>query len=176
MEPILIFWLVVGGLLLLGELLLPAFILIFYSVAAFITAGLVYTDIAVGWPQAIGAFILISLIMLLIGQLTLGRMFRAEIKTVEDDHETRHYGQLVRVTKTISPENDEGRIRYDGTTWPATSIESIIPAGGEAVIQYEHNSVYLVRGTDMSRLEGKYGKNPPGGRTQTEGPDPGGWA
>ena len=67
-------------------------------------------------------------------------------KIADEDYEA--IGQIVDVLETVSAENNYGRIRYNGISWQAKTIEGTIPAGVKAKIIYRENTTWVIESND----------------------------
>mgnify|MGYP000674029547 CR=1 FL=1 len=137
-------WFIGGILMMLSEFLVPGLLMVFLGGAAVITAiGL--------WIGLIDSFIA-SLVLWSVSSLTLTlslrrlvrRFFPAEssFQAVEEDSDA--YGTIVDVVETVSYDNDHGRIRFQGTSWPATCEEGAIPKGQKAKLLCRSNIGWVV--------------------------------
>lgn len=75
-------------------------------------------------------------------------------KLADEDYEA--IGQIVDVIEPVSNENDYGRIRFNGISWQAKTLEGVIPAGSKARISFRENTTWIIESADeMNRLENK---------------------
>jgi len=133
MDKYQIFWLICGLLLLLGEVLVPGFILFFFGVAALIVLlliSIVPPLAGMFWLQLI-LWIVLSVVLVFFLRKKFsgtfqGRMFRSELEDF--------VGHEAEVLEDISPDK-AGRIKYRGTTWSALSEKEHIPKGEMALLQ-----------------------------------------
>lgn len=63
-------------------------------------------------------------------------------KYADEDYEAMD--QIVDVVEDIDELSNEGRIRYQGISWQARSMEGIIPAGTQVRIKYRENTTWIV--------------------------------
>ena len=54
----------------------------------------------------------------------------------------------VEVVETVYTDNLEGRIRFQGTTWAATSMDRTIPAGAKARLAYRENTSWVIESVE----------------------------
>ena len=59
------------------------------------------------------------------------------------------YGKEVDVVSDCDDKSDYGRIRYQGTSWPAKSIEGPIPAGSRAKLVYRDNVAWIIEAIEV---------------------------
>jgi membrane protein implicated in regulation of membrane protease activity len=139
-------WFLLGIGLAFLELYLPGFIVLFFGIGCWITAGALLL-LELSLSQQILVFITSAVASLLLLRKWLMRVFRgASSDEPDDDFDDFPQGKHVKVIKTITPA-DFGRIEYRGTAWYAAADE-IIEAGNTAeIVKYADNSrqVYFVR-------------------------------
>jgi membrane protein implicated in regulation of membrane protease activity len=81
----------------------------------------------------------------------LGSLFASKEQGYElEDEDIDAYESIVTVIQDVSPDSDTGRIEFRGTSWKATSISAVIPAGDEARIVYRENLVWFVERLEKS--------------------------
>ena len=139
-------WFLLGIGIAFLELYLPGFIVLFFGVGCWITAGaLLIWDLSLTQQTLI--FITTTVISLLLLRKWLMRVFRGVSSDKQDeDFDDFPQGMRVTVLKTITPA-DYGRIQYRGTTWYAAAEETIDEGKTAEIIKYADNShqVFFVR-------------------------------
>src|SRR5207248_2300786 len=60
------------------------------------------------------------------------------------DEDVEAAGQIVEVITTVSEDDEKGRVRFRGTTWPAVSREGTILPGQKARLLYRNNLLWRV--------------------------------
>lgn len=126
-----LFWLIIGVMLLFLELAVPGFVLFFFGLGALITsAGAYLFDLSLNWQLAL--FIVASLVSLFSLRNVIQRKFLQTPPGEEEDDDVQLVtpGEKGVVSAAIEPPA-EGRIKYSGTFWRATSDEII--AEGEII-------------------------------------------
>ncbi len=135
-------WFLIGIGFLIGEMVVPGFILIFFTAGSWIVAGTVFFLPELTLTTQIIIFIVSSLILL----FTLRRYglntFKGDSKAGVDD-EFSKIGQKAVVTEAIE-QDGYGEIQLDGSFWRATA-EVLIDKGQRVVIegQEANNSLVL---------------------------------
>ena len=126
------FWVLLGILFLIAELLSISFVFAFLSVGAFVTALTSWLGLTPELPAQLFGFAAVTLLTLVTGRKPLRRWFDSRTKKQEY---VESVGDKAVVTETI-PASGEGRIFYRGTEWTAVSQhhESIM-AGRQVVIK-----------------------------------------
>ncbi len=79
-------------------------------------------------------------------------------KVADEDYEAMD--QIVEVVEDISDSNNEGRIRYQGISWQARTLEGDVLAGTQVRIKYRDNTTWIVepvypidKTTDTNRIK-----------------------
>ncbi len=144
-------WFLLGIGLAFLELYLPGFIVLFFGIGCWITAGaLLLWDMSIN--QQILLFIISAVASLLLLRKGLMRVFRgASSDKPDEDFDDFPKGMHVTVLKTITP-TEYGRIQYRGTAWYATADETIEAENTAEIIRYADNShqIYFVRKIDQT--------------------------
>ncbi|MBF2754473.1 MAG: NfeD family protein [Gammaproteobacteria bacterium AqS3] len=128
-NPVLL-WFILGAALLVAELLLPGFILIFFGVAAWLVALMIWIigDVPVSFQLI--TFGVASVLLI----LTLRQHFRRTFQgDVTEGHDADERIGARAVVEVAIPAGGEGRIKGRGSTWPAIS-ESPIEVGVHVVV------------------------------------------
>lgn len=127
-SPIII-WFVAGIALFFLELFVPAFVLFFFGVGAWLTALSCWL-VPVGLSGQLIIFMSSSLVALFGLRRLITRVFRGEVNSGEGDHVLARPGSHAEVVTAIEPPA-EGQIKYAGSFWRAAADEKI--AVGEIV-------------------------------------------
>lgn len=83
-------------------------------------------------------------------------------KLADEDYEAM--GEIVEVIEPVNEEDNSGRIRYQGISWQARTLEGELPAGRRARIKYRDNVTWIVEPLD----EIEEGEGGPSGQTKLE--------
>jgi len=116
-------WFLIGIGFLIGEMMVPGFILIFFMAGSWVVAVSVFFFAELALTTQLIIFIVSSLALLFSLRRYSLRTFKGESKTGVDD-EFSQVGQKAVVTKAI-PQDDYGEIQLNGTFWRATAEVSI---------------------------------------------------
>ena len=141
------YWIVGGIVLTLLEIIIPGMVLVFLGVGALIVAGLIWLGIVDGWIPALTTWFVVSLALLLVLRGLFQRMMPGHETWSSTDEDVNAFGQVVEVAETIN-KGEQGRIRFRGTTWPATCYEHTLEAGSQAMLVYRENVVWTVEALD----------------------------
>ncbi len=117
-----VMWFLIGLVLLVTELALPSFILIFFGIGAWVTALTIwFYDI--GIETQLIVFILTSVISLVIFRNRFLSLFDQQNAHFTDDVASDFIG---KIATTIEPVNHvSGKVLFNGTQWKAISDENI---------------------------------------------------
>ena len=148
MDLVTLAFVVVGALLLLSELFAPGLVALFLGVAALTVGGL--RSIGLIESVAVSVFAWMGLSTAL--TVSLRNFVRKRLPGTSwkrlTDENVESLGQVVEVLESISEDEGSGRIRYQGTTWPATSTRGVIPKGRRAKLVVRQNLSWLVEPLD----------------------------
>ena len=68
-------------------------------------------------------------------------------KYADEDYEAMD--QVVDVLEPINDEDNSGRIRFQGISWQARTIDGTVPAGTQVKIKYRDNATWIVEPIDI---------------------------
>jgi membrane protein implicated in regulation of membrane protease activity len=147
MDPVTLLFLIGGLALIASEVKLPGAVAGFFGVAAVLTAAI----------RGIGLVDSLSTSLLVWGVLTtaliiplrpLAKKFagRADVRrdTTDVDDDRDAMGEVVVVVEDITDDNEEGRIRFQGTTWQARSTAGHFKQGDNVQLVYRQGSIWVV--------------------------------
>jgi len=117
-------WFLVGVAFLIAELMMPAFLLIFFTAGCWIAAISVWL-IDIELTKQVLVFLVSSLSLLFTLRKYSLKTFRGKTQDEIDDHYSdSKIGKTAIVTKKIAP-NRTGEIKVMGSFWRATASEEI---------------------------------------------------
>ena len=133
-----------GGVLVLLELLMPGMIIVFFGVSAWVVGFLYWLGLVEAVESLLGVWIILSFLLVLVFRKLGMKLFPSDsaYQFVEEDVDT--IGTVVTVVKTVSEDNNDGRISYSGTSWQATSSKGTIEEGKKARLLYRDNISWVV--------------------------------
>ena len=135
-----LFWFLLGLFLLLLELVLPGFVVIFFGLGAWLTALLCLVANP-GLDLQIIVFTVTSLLsLILLRRMLKNRFFSGETEspaTLEEE-----FINKVAVALTDIKKGDTGKVEFKGSTWNASSEEDI--SRGDKVIVIGKESISLI--------------------------------
>lgn len=143
-DTITLIWLIGGASLMVLELLIPGLIVVFFGISAVIVGLLNYLGIVTDLEYSLVIWFTLSLISVLFFRKIALRFFPSEstYQLVEEDVDV--IGSIVTVITDVSEDTSEGRIEFQGTSWPAVSNSGTIKAGDKAKILYRDNISWVV--------------------------------
>lgn len=137
-------WLGAGVLLGLTEFVVPGLIAVFLGLGA----GLVAAGRWVGWIEgemtSFTAWFILSLLLTIGFRGLAGRLLPAEKSFDEPEDDLQIQGSVVKVIRPVGETDSGGRVRFRGSSWPATSLGGPLKKGQEARLVYRENLVWMV--------------------------------
>jgi membrane protein implicated in regulation of membrane protease activity len=144
-------YIVLGVVTMVLELVVPGGVTFCLGLASLMTGGMVY----LGWidtvPMSFMACCMMAVTFVIPMQFLLKGISDGDTSKANIDEDVDCFGQVVRVAKPIGEDNDDGRISFQGTEWPACSHGGQIAAGQLAKIIGRENLVWVVEA--VSELE-----------------------
>ena len=125
-------WFLLGVGFAVAELMVPGLILIFFGLGCWVSSLAAF--LGVGRLDAqIWIFILSSVVLLLAGRRFIPDTFKGNVKSgIADDFESEVRGEIVEVTRGISP-SVPGEVKFRGSFWKAASSVAM-KAGEKGII------------------------------------------
>jgi inner membrane protein len=136
-------WLIAGLLLIATELFIPGLVVCFLGLGAIVVAALRWLGLISGIVPSFAVWFITSIVSLLSLRHFLLRWVPSESSYTSSDEDLDAVGSIVEVVQTVS-ESEQGRIRYAGTTWPATTRHGTLLPGQKARLLYRDNLVWVV--------------------------------
>jgi membrane protein implicated in regulation of membrane protease activity len=129
--------------LLLAELALPGFVVIFFGIGAWITALAVATGLVDSLTMQLVVFLASSLVCLVLFRRQGQQYFRGKVSGQLHPGESLDdiRGERAVVTADIQPNSLTGKVEYHGTTWMAQADSPI--ASGTVVEIIERTNLVL---------------------------------
>jgi len=122
-----LFWFLLGIALMLLELVLPGFVVIFFGIGALITALLTYAGVLNDIILQLVVFVAASIFTLVIFRKRWSSSFKGNVaRTLKKGESIDNIaGDKVIVKAEIIPGQMGGKVEYNGTNWDADSDEQI---------------------------------------------------
>ena len=143
-------WLLAGILLVASELFLPGLVAVFLGLGAMLVALLRWLGLIDGLAYSFMAWFVSSLALLVVVRSTLKRFMPSETSFTPLEEDVDLFGAVAEVVETVSPAHKDGRISFQGTTWPATSDLAEIQPGAKVTILYRENLGWRVQPCDAA--------------------------
>ncbi len=162
MEGDLLTWIfMIGGVLLIFlEAVVPGGIAFLLGVSGLGVGIFRYFGFLDDPLTAIVVWLLSSTVMTIAIRPFINKYFKGEssYKFADEDYEAMD--QIVEVIEPVNDLDNEGRIRFQGISWQARSIEGEIPAGTQVRIKYRDNTTWIVEEADPLDSSGIQLKKP----------------
>ncbi len=97
------------------------------------------------------AWVILSAVLTVVTLPFLKKYFGGESSFKVADEDFEAMDQIVDVIEPIDDVTNEGRIRFQGISWQARSMEGEIPAGTQVRIVYRDNTTWIVE--PVSKLD-----------------------
>jgi inner membrane protein len=137
-------WLIAGVLLCAIELFIPALVVVFLGLSAMFVALLRFAGIVDSHVASFFVWVIVSVVMVLSLRKMVRKYFPASTNKADIDEDTAAFGQVVDVITATADVHQNGRIRFQGTTWPAITTVGVIAAGQKAKVVFRDNLVWVV--------------------------------
>lgn len=139
----------IGGIvLMLLEALIPGGVTFILGFSGLAVGILRYLGFLEDPFTATFAWLLSSMALTILIRPFIKKYFPGEtsFKFADEDYEAMD--QIVEAMEPINEFDNNGRIRYQGITWQARSMEGKIPAGTKVRIKYRENTTWIVEPVD----------------------------
>ncbi|MBN1945372.1 MAG: NfeD family protein [Bradymonadales bacterium] len=137
-------WLAAGILLTASELALPGMVVIFLGISALLVAGVVWSGLIDSAAWSVVCWMGLSILLVLALRKAVMKWLPPEERHDDSDEELDAYGQTALVIEECHEEDTQGRIRFRGTTWPASTTAGTIAAGQTARLLYRDDLAWIV--------------------------------
>ena len=137
-------WIIVGITLVLLEVIIPGGFVVFLGISAVITGLLAYFEFMVNFGVLFLFWAALSLFLILLFRSQVHKWFPSLERFKPTTEYTEMFEKEVEVVEDVGPDSDEGRVRFQGTTWKAMSREGNLTAGEKAKIIGKKNITLIV--------------------------------
>jgi membrane protein implicated in regulation of membrane protease activity len=144
-------WFIVGGLLIVTEILAPGFVLVWFGLAALLTGGLVFLMPDLVWHLQALAFAVLSLSALGMWFLFRGRLEQADDEPGLNRRGTAAVGRRVVIETAI--QNGRGSARLGDGIWSVRGPDA--PIGTVMTVVRAEGTVLVVEPADKAADEAK---------------------
>lgn len=139
----------IGGILLmLFETLVPGGVSFFLGLSGVLVGGLRFLGFLAEPTTAVLTWLLTSLGLILMMRPVLMKYWGGEssVKLADEDFEA--IDEVVEVIEPVNPDDNSGRIRYQGISWQARTLEGTMQKGEQARIRFRDNVTWIVEPVD----------------------------
>ncbi len=144
MSNTILFWIIMGLSLIFLEFLVPGLVVIFLGFGALFVALLQWSGILESWTTSLATWFASSFAFLIFLRSIFKKFLPGEVTKDYSDEDDEAFGAIVDVLETVNSDNNEGRIKFSGTTWSAQCIEGNIKAGQKAKIVYRNDLAWVI--------------------------------
>ncbi len=137
-------WFILGLVLMLGELVTPGFIIIFFGFGAWLVSLLTWMGVVQSFQSQLIIFIVSSLLFLVVFRKYLKQYSQGKVISADEKKLDRFVGEKAVVTKDIVSNSLEGKVELHGTQWSAQSEQTIVKGTIVEVVKQE-NLVLIVK-------------------------------
>lgn len=139
-------WFLVGLVLLVSELALPGFVIVFFGIGAWITALLTGLGLISSFNAQLLVFLVSSILSLALFRNKGKRLFEGKVTRVWNPESSMEdvRGQRAVVLQAITPGAPGGRVEFHGTSWNAEA-DVAITAGQSVEITGQDNLTLRVK-------------------------------
>ena len=139
----------IGGIvLMIIETLIPGGVSFFLGVSGLFVGALRWFGILEDPATSIITWLFTSVALILAMRPLLMKYWGGESSYKLANEDVEAMDQVVEVVETINPDDNSGRIRFQGISWQARTLEGEIPAGTKAKIRYRDNVTWIVEPLD----------------------------
>lgn len=150
MDGEIITWIfLIGGIvLMLLEALIPGGVTFLLGLSGLTVGVLRYFGFLEDPFTATFAWLLSSMALTVLIRPFIKKYFPGETFSKFADEDYEAMDQVVEAVEPINEFNNSGRIRFQGISWQARSMEGNIPAGTQVRIKYRENTTWIVEPVD----------------------------
>lgn len=139
----------IGGVLLIViEAFLPGGVSFFLGISSLFVGVLRWMGIMVEPGSSIITWLLTSIGLLLMIRPVFMKYWGGESSYKLANEDVEAMDQVVDVIETVNNRDNSGRIRYQGISWKAKTLEGSISSGSKAKIRYRDNVTWIVEPVD----------------------------
>lgn len=150
MDSELLTWIFLGGglALMILETLVPGGVSFFLGLSGILVGVLRFFGILVEPSTAVAAWLGLSIGLILVFRPLLMKYWGGEssVKLADEDFEAMD--QIVDVVEPVNDQDNSGRIRFQGISWQARTLQGELKPGQKAKIKYRDNVTWIVEPLD----------------------------
>lgn len=139
----------IGGLILMIiETLIPGGVSFFLGFSGILVGALRWLGILEDPATSIITWLFTSVALILVMRPLLMKYWGGESSYKLANEDVEAMDEIVDVIEPVNADDHSGRIRFQGISWQAKTIEGKIPAGSKAKIRYRDNVTWIVEPVD----------------------------
>ncbi|WP_138430355.1 NfeD family protein [Fodinibius saliphilus] len=139
----------IGGILLMiVEAMIPGGVSFFLGVSGLIVGALRWFGILDSPATSVITWLFTSVALILAMRPILMKYWGGESSYKLANEDVEAMDEVVEVIETVDAESQSGRVRFQGISWKAKTLEGEIPAGSKAKIRYRDNVTWIVEPLD----------------------------
>ena len=141
------------------EFALPGGVALFLGFSGIIVGFLRFFDLLTSTGGSIAAWLVLSVGLTIAIRPFLKKYFKPEssFKYADEDYEAMD--QVAEVIEDVTDYDNSGKIRFDGTSWRAKSLDGTIQAGEKVRIRFRENITWIVESEGIKELSKEKQKN-----------------
>lgn len=143
-------WIFIAGgiILMILEAVVPGGVALFLGFSGLLVGLLRWAGLLSDPMNAIFAWLFLSVSLTIVIRPFIRKYLKGErsFKFADEDYEA--IDQVVDVVETVTDSDNSGRVRFQGISWQARTIEGSISAGKKARISYRENTTWIVEPID----------------------------
>ncbi|TYP92793.1 Membrane protein implicated in regulation of membrane protease activity [Fodinibius salinus] len=135
----------VGGIVfMILETFIPGGVSFFLGVSGLLVAGLRWMGIVASPLTSVITWLFTSVGLILAMRPLLMKYWGGESNYKLANEDIEAMDQVVDVIEPVNAKDQSGRVRFQGISWQAKTLEGEIPAGAKAKIRYRDNVTWIV--------------------------------
>ena len=146
MDADILTWIFLGGglLLMLLEFAAPSGVALFLGFSGLVVGLLRFFDLLTSTGGSVAAWLILSVGLTIAIRPFVKKYFKPEssFKYADEDYEAMD--QIAEVIEDVNDYDSSGKIRFDGISWRAKSLEGTIKAGEKVRIRFRENITWIV--------------------------------
>lgn len=137
-----------GVVLMIIETLIPGGVSFFLGFSGLLVGALRWFGILEDPATSVITWLFTSVALILAMRPLLMKYWGGESSFKLANEDVEAMDQMVDVVEPVNAEDNTGRIRFQGISWQAKTLEGEIPAGSKAKIRYRDNVTWIVEPVD----------------------------
>ena len=147
-ETLTLIFMIGGVVLMILETLIPGGVSFFLGFSGILVGALRYFGILVEPGSSIITWLGTSIGLILLFRPVLMKYWGGESFFKLADEDLEAMDQIVEVVEPVNSEDNSGRVRYQGISWQARTMEGTLKPGSKAKIKYRDNVTWVIEPVD----------------------------